>query len=153
MVHVCHSFPFYVISLRQAKCLTQYIWPVHDRACLSEKKKTHPSWKERCDKPRQHVKKQRHHFANKDLYNQSYVLFVCLFFSSHVQMWKLDHKVDWVPKNWCFWIVVLKKTLESPLDNKEIKQINAKGNQPWIFIRRTDAEVESPIFRPPDAKS
>ena len=117
------------------------------------KKKTHPSWKERCDKPRQHVKKQRHHFANKDLYNQSYVLFVCLFFSSHVQMWKLDHKVDWVPKNWCFWIVVLKKTLESPLDNKEIKQINAKGNQPWIFIRRTDAEVESPIFRPPDAKS
>ena len=112
------------------------------------KKKTHPSWKESYDKLRQNIKKQRHHFADKSLCVQSYG-----FSSSHVGMWGLDHKEGWVPKNWCFWIVVLKKTLESPLDNKEIKQINAKGNQPWIFIRRTDAEVESPIFRPPDAKS
>ena len=66
-------------------------------------------------------------------------------------MWELDHKEGWVPKNWCFWTVVLEKTLESPLDSKEIKLVNLKGNQPWIFIRR--AEAEAPILWPPDAKS
>ena len=66
--------------------------------------------------------------------------------------WELDHKEGWVPKNWCFWTVVLEKTLESPLDLKEIKPVNPKGNQPWIFIERTDAEAESPILGPPDAK-
>ena len=75
----------------------------------------------------QHIKKQRHHFADKDLSSQSYG-----FSSSHVQMWELDHKEGWVPKKWCFWTVVLEKTLESPLDSMEIKPVNSKGNQPWI---------------------
>ena len=95
---------------------------------------------------RQHIKKQRHHFANKGLYSQSYV-----FSSSHVWMWDLDHKDDWAPKNWCIWLMVLEKTLESPLDSKEIKPVNPKGNQPWIFTVRTDAEA--PILWPPDANS
>ena len=93
------------------------------------------------------IKKQRHHFANKGPYSQSYV-----FFSrSHVWMWKVGHKEGWAPKNWCFQTVVLEKTLESPLDNKEIKPVNPKGNQPWIFIGRTDAEA--PILWPPDVKT
>ena len=74
-----------------------------------------------------------------------------VFSSSHAQMWKLDYKEDWAPKNWCFQIVVLEKTLESPLDSKETKQVNPKGNQPWIFIGRTDAEA--PILWPPDVKT
>ena len=69
-----------------------------------------------------------------------------------MQMWQLDHKVSWAPKNWCFWIV-LEKTLESPLDWKEIQSVNSKENQPWILIGRTDAEAEAPILWPPDAKS
>ena len=68
-------------------------------------------------------------------------------------MWELDHKEDWMPKNWCFQIVVLEQTLESPLDSKEIKPVSPKGNQHWIFIRRTDAEAEAPILWPPDAMS
>ena len=68
-------------------------------------------------------------------------------------MWKLDHKEDWVSKNWCFWTVVLEKTLESPLDCKEIKPVNPKGNQSWIFIGRIDVEAEAPILWPPAAKS
>ena len=68
-------------------------------------------------------------------------------------MWELDHKEDWAPKNWCFWTVVLEKTFENPLDNKEIKPVNPKGNQPWIFIERTDAGGEVPIVWPPDVKS
>ena len=95
---------------------------------------------------RQCVKEQRHHFANEGSYSQSYD-----FSSSHVQMWELDHKEGWVPKNWCFWIVVLEKTLESPLDSKEMKPFNPKGNQPWIFIWRTDAEAS--ILWPPELKS
>ena len=91
---------------------------------------------------------QRHHFANKSLYSQSYG-----FFSSHVWMWKLDHEEGWAQKNLCFQTVMLDKTLERPLDCKEIKPVNPKGNQPWIFIGRTDAEVETPILWPPDAKS
>ena len=77
------------------------------------------------------------------------------FFSSHVWMWDLDHKEDWIPKNWCFWTVVLEKTLESPLGSKENKPVNPKGNQPWIFIGRTDAkaEAETSILWPPDGKS
>ena len=80
-------------------------------------------WKESYDKPRQCIKKQRYHFADKHPYSQSYG-----FSSSHVQMWELDHKEGWEPKNWCFLIVVLEKTLESPLDSKEIKPVNPKGN-------------------------
>ena len=100
------------------------------------------------DKPRQSIKKQRNHFANKGLYSQSY-----RFSSSHVQMWEMDHKEGWVSKNWHFWIVVLEKTLVSPLDCKEIKPVNPTGYQSWIFIGRTDAEAEAPILWPPDVKS
>ena len=75
------------------------------------------------------------------------------FSSSHVWMWELDHKESWVLKNWWFWTVVLEKTLESPLDCKEIKPVHPKGNQSWLFIRRTDAEAETPILWPPDAKN
>ena len=75
------------------------------------------------------------------------------FSSGHVWMWELDHQESWVPKNWCFWIVVLEKMFESPRDSREIKPINPKGNQPWIFIGRTDAKAEAPIFWPPDGKS
>jgi len=74
------------------------------------------------------------------------------FSSSHVRMWELDHKEGWVLKNWCFWIMLLEKTLERPLDRKEIKPVHPKGNQPWIFIGRTDAEAEASILSPPDAK-
>ena len=75
------------------------------------------------------------------------------FSSSHVWMWELDYKECWAPKNWCFWTVVLERTLESPLDCKEIKPVHPKGNQSWILIRRTDAEAEAPILWPPDAKN
>ena len=95
----------------------------------------HAPWKESYDKLRKHIKKQRHYFVNKGPYSQSYG-----FSSSHGQMWELDHKESWALKNWCFQTVVLEKILESPLDNKEIKPVNPKGNQPWIFIGRTDAE-------------
>ena len=87
------------------------------------------------DKPREHMKKQRHYFARKGPC-QSYC-----FSSTHVQKWKLDHKVGWVPKNWCFWTVVLEKTLKSPLDCKETKTVKPKGNQPWIFFGKTDTET------------
>ena len=75
------------------------------------------------------------------------------FSSSHVWMWELDHKESWVLENWCFWTVVLEKTLESPLDCKEIKPVNPKGDQSWMFIGRTYAEAETPILWPPDGKS
>ena len=105
-------------------------------------------WKESYDQPRQLIKKQRHYFANKGLSSQGYG-----FSSSHVWMWELDYKESWVPQNWCFWSVVLEKTLESPLDCKEIQPVHVKGNQSWVFIGRTDAEAETPIFWPPDVKS
>ena len=89
----------------------------------SHKIKTLAPWKKSYDKPRQYVKKQRHHLANKGPHNQSYG-----FSSSHVRMWELDYKEDRAPKNWCFWTVVLDKTLECPLDYKEIKPVNPKGN-------------------------
>ena len=122
------------------------------------------SWK-KISNPRHHFIKQRHHFANKgQQHNQTTMLFAnnivkavfdCLFVfsSSHVQMWELDRKKGWAPKNWCFWNVVLEKTLQSPLDNKEIRQANPQGNQHWMFIGRTDDEAESPILWPPDVKS
>ena len=75
------------------------------------------------------------------------------FSSSHVWMWELDHKEGWAPKNWCFWIVVLEKTLEIHLVCKEVRPVNPKGNQPWTFIGRTDIEAEAPILWPPDMKS
>ena len=81
------------------------------------------------------IKKQTHYFVDKGPSSQSYG-----FSSSHVWMWELDHK-GWVLKNWCFWTVAFKKTLESPLDCKEVKPVNPKGNQPWVFIGRTEAET------------
>ena len=97
-------------------------------------------WKKSYDQPRQHIKKQRHYFVNKGLSSQGYG-----FSSSHVWMWKLDYKESWPQKKWCFWTVVLEKTLESPLDCKEIQPVHPKGNQSWVFIGRTDAEAETPI--------
>ena len=87
-------------------------------------------------------------FADKDPSSQSYG-----FSSSHVWMWELDYKESWAPKNWCFWTVMLEKTLESPLDCKEIQPVHPKGHQSWIFIGRTDAEAVTPILWPPDAKN
>ena len=105
-------------------------------------------WKKSYHQARQHIKKQRHYFANKGLSSQSYG-----FSRSCVWMWKLDYKESWAPKNWCFWTVVLEKTLECPLGCKEIQPVHPKGNQSWIFIGSTDAEAEAPILWPPDAKN
>ena len=104
------------------------------------------SWQESYDKPRQCVKKQRHHFTDKGPYSQGYDLS-----SSHVRIWKPDNKEGRATKSWCFRTVVLEKTLQSPLENKEIKPVNPTGNQPWIFTGRTDAEAETPTLWPPDA--
>ena len=97
---------------------------------------------------RQHFKKQRHYFANKGPSSQSYG-----FSTSLVWVWKLDYEESWALKNWCSWTVVLEKTLESPLDCKEVQPVHPKGIQPWIFIGRTDAEAETPILWPPDVKN
>ena len=110
--------------------------------------KTFAFWEKSYDKPRQHIKKERHYFADKGLYSQSYG-----FSSSHVRMWELDHKESWALKNWCFWTVVLEKTVASPLDCKEIKPAQPKGNQSWIFTGRIDAEVEVPVLWPPHGKN
>ena len=103
--------------------------------------KTLAPWKKSYDQPRQHIQKQRHYFANKGPCSQSYG-----FSSSHIWMWELDHKESWAPKTWCFWTVVLEKTLENPLDYKEIKPVNCKGNQSWIFVGRTHAEAKLQYF-------
>ena len=104
--------------------------------------------KESYDQPRWHIKKQRHYFANKGPSSQSYG-----FSSGHEWMWEWDHKENCVPKNWCFWTVVLEKMLESPLDCKEIKLVHPKGDQSWVFIGRTDVEAETPVLWPADGKS
>ena len=105
-------------------------------------------WKESYDQPRQHIKKQRHYFANKGPSSQDYG-----FSSGHVWMWELDYKESWAPKNWCFWAVALEKTLESPLDCKEIQPVHPKADQSWVFFGRTDVEAETAILWPPHAKS
>ena len=94
------------------------------------------------------ILKNTHSFANKVSSSQSHG-----FSSSDIWMWELDYKESWVPKNWCFWTVALEKTLESPLDCKEIQPVNPKGDQSWIFIRRTDTEAETPNLWPPDANN
>ena len=94
------------------------------------------------------LKKQRHYFVNKGLSSES-----CGFSSSHVWMWELDHNESWVPKNWCFWTVVLEKTLESPLDCKEIQTVHPKRDQSWVFIGRTDVEAETPVLWPAAVKT
>ena len=105
-------------------------------------------WKKSYDLPRQHIKKQRHYFANKGPSSQGYG-----FSSSHVWMWELEYEEIWAQKKWCFWTVVLEKTLESPLDCKEIQPVHPKGNQSWIVFGRTDAEAETPILWPPNVKN
>ena len=105
-------------------------------------------WRKRYDQPRQHIKKQRHYLVNQGPSSQSHG-----FSRSHVWMWELDYQETWESKNWCFWTVVLEKTLESPLDCKEIQPVHPKGSQAWIFTGRTDAEAETPILWPPDGKN
>ena len=95
-----------------------------------------------------HIQKQRHYFANKGPSNQGYG-----FSSGHVWMWELDCEESWALKNWCFWTTVLEKTLESPLDCKEIQPVHSEGDQPWDFFGRTDAKVETPVLWPPHEKS
>ena len=119
-----------------------------DGDCSHEIKRHLLLGKKSYDLPRQLIKKQRHYCANKGPSRQSYG-----FSSGHVWMWVLDHKESWALKNWCFWTVVLEKTLESPMDCKEIQPVHPKGNQCWIFIGRTDAEAEAPILWPPDGKN
>ena len=105
-------------------------------------------WKESYDQPRQHIKKQKHYFANKGLSSQNNG-----FSGSYVWMWELAYIESWAPKNWCFSTVVLQNTLESLLDIKEIQPVHPKGNQFWIFIGRTDAEAEAPVLWPTDGRS
>ena len=110
--------------------------------------KTLAPWKNSYGEHRQHIEKQRRHFGDKGPYSQG-----CGFSCSHVLLWELDHNESWVPKNWCFWTVVLERTLESPLGSKEIKLVHPKGNQLWTFIGKTDADAEAPLLWPPDAKN
>jgi len=105
-------------------------------------------WKESYDRLRQHIQKQRHYFANKGPSSQGYG-----FSSGHVYMWELDYKESWALKNWCFWTVVLEKTLESPLGCKAIQPVHPNGDQSWVFIGRTDVEAETPILWPSVVKS
>ena len=118
-----------------------------DGDCCHEIKTLDP-WKNSYDKPTQYIKNQRHYFAYwEGPYSQGHD-----FSSSHVQMWELDHNEGWEPQNWCFQIVVLRKTLESPVDGKEMKPVNPKGNQPWIFIGTADVETEAPVLWPLDVQ-
>ena len=94
------------------------------------------------------ILKSRYYFANKGPSSQNYG-----FSSNHAWMWELDYKESWAPKNWCFWTVVLEKTLESPLDCKEIQPVHPKGEQSWRFIGKTAAEAETPILWSPDVKN
>ena len=110
--------------------------------------KTLTPWKKSYDQPRQLIKKQTHYCTNKGPSSQSYG-----FSSGHVWRWELDYKEGWAPKNWYFWIAVLEKVLKSPLDCKEIQPVNPKGSQSWMFFGRTDAEAETPLLCPPDAKN
>ena len=105
-------------------------------------------WKESYDQPRHHIKKQRHYFANKGPSSQGYGIS-----SGHVWIWELDCEESWALKNWCFWTLLLEKTLESPLDCREIQLVCPKGDQSWVFTGRTDAEAETPVLWPPHVQS
>ena len=125
------------------QCQTLFFWAPKSLQMVTEamKLKDTCSLEGKLCQPRQHIKKQRHYFVNKGPSSQGYG-----FSSSHVWMWELDCEEGWVPKNWCFWTVVLQKTPESPLDCKEIQLVHSKGNQSWVFIGRTDVEAEAPVF-------
>ena len=126
-----------------------FLWVPKSLQMVTEAMKLKDSFslEESCNQPRQLIKKQRDYFANKGPSSQGYG-----FSSGHVWMWESDSKESWVLKNWCFWTVVLKKNFESPLNCKEIKPVNPKGNQPWMLTRRTDAKAEAQILWPLDAK-
>ena len=130
--------------------LTLFFWAPKSLQMVTAawNKKMLTPWKKSYDQPRQHIEKQRHYFANKGLSSQGYG-----FSCGHVWMWELDYKESWAPKNWCFWTAVLEKTLESPLDCKEIQPVDPKGNQPWIFTGSTNVEAQAPILWPPAMKS
>ena len=128
----------FILGLRNHSRWWQQPW--NQRMLAAEKKNYGQS--------RQHMKKQRHYFADKGPSSQSYG-----FSSGHVWTWELDYKESWEVKNWCFWTVVLGKTLESPLDCKEIQPVHPKGDQSWVFIGRNDAEAEGPTLWLPDAKN
>ena len=118
-----------------------------DGDCSHEIKTLTP-WKESYDQPRYHIEKQRHYFANKGPSSQGYG-----FSNGHVWMWELDCEESWAWKNLCFWTVVLEKTLESPLDCKEIQPVHSEGDQPWYFFGRKDAKAETRVVWPLHAKS
>ena len=131
------------------QCQTLFFWDPKSLQMVTAamKLKMLIPWKESYDQPRQHIKKQRHYLVSKGPSSQGYG-----FSSSHVWMWELDYEESWVQKNWCFWTVVLEKTLESPLDCKEIQSVHLK-DQSWVFNGRTDVEAETPILWPPDVMS
>ena len=129
--------------------LTLFFWaPKLLQMVIVDMKLKDTPWKESYDQLRQHIKKQRHYFVHKGWSSQGYG-----FSSSHVWMWELDYKESWAPKNWCFWTVMLKETLESSLDCKEIQPVHSKGDQFRVFFGWNDAKAETPILWPPDAKS
>ena len=125
------------------QCQTSFFWAPKSLQMVTAamKLKDTYSWKESYDQPRQHIQKQRHYFANKCPSNQGYG-----FSCGHVWMWELDCEESWAPKNWCIWTVVLEKTLESPLDCKEIQPVHPKGDQSRVFIGRTYAEAETEMM-------
>ena len=123
------------MKLKDACSLEEKLWPTYYKGCNTAFYK-------------QPITKQRHYSANKGPSSQGYG-----FSSSHVWMWELNHKESWALKNWFLWTVVLEKTLESPLDCKEIQIVHPKGDQSWVFIGRTNVEAETPVFWPHDAKS
>ena len=125
--------------LGDPKSLKMVIAAMKLKDAHSLEEKLWPTW--------QHIKKQRHYFANKVHLVKAMVFPVVRY------GWELDHKESWAQKNWCFWTVVLEKTLESPLDCKEIQPVHLKGDQSWAFIGRTDVDCKTPILWPPDAKS
>ena len=122
--------------------LTLFFWaPKSLGMVIAAMKLKDTPWKESYDQPRQHIKKQRHYFANKGPSSKGYG-----FSSGHAWMWELDYQESWVQKSWCYWTVVLEKTFERPLDCKEIQLVHPKGDQSWVFIVRTDVGAETPIF-------
>ena len=140
-----YSWSFY--DLMTSSLWTQFLTVIKKMVTTAMKLKSLTPWKKSYDQPRQLIKKQRLDFANRGPSRQG------CFANSHVWMWESDYKESWAPKNWCIWTEVLEKTLDSPLDCKEIQPVHPKVNQSWIFNGRTDVEAETPILWPPDAKS